>query len=398
MTKPHLVDYTFRTYPVSSIALTTHTPIPFSGPCLNGVPKPWSNTDPNNTTTWSNMLNAVTDVWQAEGSPNIYYYGLLHLDCGSGCVAGIGWLGLQAAVGFDGFGASHSGASDTHAHEVGHNHDRAHAPGCGAGNPGAFPYLDGSNRAIIGNAAHPNYGFDLTSKVIYPYANYFDFMTYCDPVWVSDFTYEALWQFDNVVLAARPTPTGNRSFLIRGSIEPGTTHIEFKPTYTLDTSARLPERGDYMLELLDARSTVIAAYPFEAAHATPDRLDAAPALEVSGFHLTVPYIDGVSELRVRRGSVILGSQKVGAVTSTVNVAQIRSGQLIWSGVADARYLVRASLDNGRTWEVVGLDLNQPTLNLAVTRYSGQRAQFEIVASRGLDSQTLKLGPVFVPKQ
>jgi hypothetical protein len=153
-----------------------------------------------------------------------------------------------------------------------------------------------------------------------------------------------------------------------------------------------------VLELLDARSNVIAAYPFETASATPDRLDAAPALEVSGFHLTVPYVDGVSALRVRRGSVILGSQKAGAITSTLNAAQVRSGQLIWSGVADARYLVRASLDNGRTWEVVGLDLDQPALNLAATRYSGQSAQFEIVASRGLNSQTLKLGPVLVPKQ
>ena len=38
----YLIDYTFRTYPVPSIALTTHTPVPFDGPCLNGVPKPAS--------------------------------------------------------------------------------------------------------------------------------------------------------------------------------------------------------------------------------------------------------------------------------------------------------------------------------------------------------------------
>ncbi|MBI5567686.1 MAG: hypothetical protein HY870_22495 [Chloroflexi bacterium] len=394
----YLVDYTFRAYPVPSIALTTHTPIPFSGPCLNGVPKPWSNSDPNNFTTWSNMLNTVTGVWQAEGSPNIYYYGLLHLDCGSGCVAGIGWLGLHAAVGFDGFGAAHSGASDTHAHEVGHNHNRYHAPGCGAGNPSSFPYLDGSNRAIIGNAANPNYGFDLKSNAIYTYGSYFDFMTYCDPGWVSDFTYEALWQFDNVAQAARPTPIGDRSFLIRGAIDPGTSRVEFKPTYTLDIPARLPIRGDYVLELLDTRSNVIATYPFEAASATPDRYDAAPTPEISGFHLSVPYVDNVSALRVRRGSVVFGSQRADSIVPTVNAAQVRSGQLSWSGVAGARYLVRASLNNGRTWEVVGFDLDQANMNLAATRLSGQPAQFEIVASRGLNSQTLKLGPVFVPEQ
>ena len=377
----YLVDYTFRTYPVPSIALTTHAPVAFYGRCnSSGVPLPWSSTDPNNFTYWENMLDTVTSVWQAEGSPAIYYSGLLHLDCGGGCVAGIGWIGHEAAVGFDGFGAAHSGASDTHAHEVGHNHNRYHAPGCGAGNPASFPYLDGSNRAIIGNAANPNYGFDLNSKAIYTYGSYFDFMTYCDPAWVSDFTYEALWQFDNVTLAARPISTiGDRSFLIRGSIDPDTSRIDFRPAYAINIPARLPQPGEYVLELLDDRSRVIKAYPFAAAVATPDRTDAAPAAQITGFHLTVPYVDGVSTLRVQYGSVIMGSQLVASSTHTVKAAQVRSGQLSWSGASGAYYLVRASLDNGHTWEVIGLDLDRPVLNLAATRFADPHARFEIIA-------------------
>ena len=398
------MDYTFRTYPVPSIALSTHAPVPYYGRCnSSGVPLPWSSADPNNFTAWSGMLNAVTGAWQTDGSPNVYYYGLVHLDCGGGCVAGMGWLGLPAAVGFDGFGVAHSGASDTHAHEVGHNHDRYHAPGCGAGNPSAFPYLDGSSRAIIGNAAHPNYGLDLNSLAIYTYdragGGYFDFMTYCDPAWVSDVTYEALWQYDNITLAARAANRiGTRSFVVHGALDSRTGQVEFKPTYAVNIPARLPQPGDYVLELLDARSNVMAAYPFEMAHATPDRSDASPAPEVSGFHLSVPYLDGVSALRVRRGSAILGRQQAGATTPTVNAAQVRSGQISWSGVAGTQYLVRASLDNGRTWETLGFDLDRPSVNLAATRLSGQRAQIEIIASNGLNSQTLRLSSVFVPKQ
>lgn len=400
----YLVDYTLRTYPVPSVALTTHAPVPFYGRCnSSGVPLPWSPTDPNNFTYWEDMLDTVTTVWQAEGSPNIYYYGLVHLDCGSGCVAGIGWLGLQAAIGFDGFGAAHSGASDTHAHEVGHNHNRPHAPGCGAGNPGSFPYLDGSNRAIIGSAAKPNYGFDLNSQAIYTYqranGGYFDFMTYCDPVWVSDFTYEALWQFENLTLNARSaTPIGDRAFLVRGSFDAATGQAEFRPTYVINSPARLPQPGDYTLELLDARSHVMAAYSFAAVTATPDRLDAAPTPALSGFNLNVPYVDGVNALRVRRGSVILGSQLAGSSTPTVNAPQVRSGQLSWSGVAGARYLVRASLDRGRTWEVIAIDLTQSTLNLSAAHFGGRQVQFEIVASHGLDSRALQFGPITVPKQ
>lgn len=394
----YLIDYTFRTYPVPAITLSTHSVVRYVGPCnTSGVPLPWSNSDPNNFSTWENMLDAVTSVWQAEGSPNIYYYGLLHLDCGGSCVAGIGWIGLQAAVGFDGFGAAHSGASDTHAHEVGHNHGRNHAPGCGAGGAVAFPYLDGNGRATIGNAAHPNYGFDLNSQQIYRYDDTFDIMSYCDPVWVSDFTYEAWWQYDNVTLAARSTTAlGDRSFLISGSIDPGTSRVDFRPTYALNLPARLPDRGEYVLELIDARSRVIAAYPFAAVTALPDRPDAAPTTSIKGFHLTVPYIEGVSALRVRRGSAILGTQLASRTAPSLNAAQVRSGQLSWSGVAGARYLVRASIDNGRTWEVIGLDLLQPSVNLDSARFGGRRTRFEIVASNGLNSRTLTIGPVFVP--
>ncbi len=303
----YLIDYTFRTYPVPAIALTTHTPVPFDGPCNgSGVPKPAS-------TDWSDMLDTVTSVWQVEGSPNIYYYGLVHIDCGSSCIAGIGWIGWPAAMGFDGFGATHSGASSTNAHEMGHNHGRYHAPGCGAGGASTFPYLDGSGRAVIGNAANPNYGFDLNSRAIYTYGGTFDFMTYCNPTWVSDFTYEALWQFDNVALAARPiTTVADRSFLISGAIDPNTSRVDFHPTYALDLPARLPDPGDYVLELIDAHSQVIAAYPFSMITATPDTLDATSTNTYIGFHLTVPYVEGVSALRVRRGDVVLGSQLAGS--------------------------------------------------------------------------------------
>ncbi len=346
----------------------------------------------------------MTSIWQAEGSPNIYYYGLAASSIVAAVVspasAGSAW---QAAVGFDGFGATHSGASDTNAHEIGHNHGRNHAPGCGASGASSFPYLDGSGRAIIGNAANSNYGFDLNSKTIYTFnrsgGGYFDFMNYCDPAWVSDFTYEALWQYDHIALAARSETTiADRSFLISGAIDPATSRVDFQPTYALNLPARLPDPGDYVLELIDAHSRVMAAYPFAAASATPDDLAGNPTATASGFHLTLPYVEGVSAIRVRRGDAILGSQHAGVTMPIVNAAQVRSGQLSWSGVSNAHYLVRASLDNSQTWEMIGFDLNQPTLDLTAARLSGQRVRFEIVASTGLESHMLEFGPVFVPEK
>jgi len=125
----YVTDFTFRIYPVPDIALATHASISYSGPCINGVPDP-------SYGDWIDMLDDVTDLWWNEGRPNSYYYGLVKIDCSGGCISGIGWVGgLKAAVGFDGIGSQHYGASTTHAHEVGHNHDREHSPGCGADDP-----------------------------------------------------------------------------------------------------------------------------------------------------------------------------------------------------------------------------------------------------------------------
>lgn len=401
----YLVNYTFRTYPVPGITLSTHAPVTFNGRCnSSGVPLPWSSSDPNNFTYWSNMLELVTNVWQSEGGPNVYYYGLLHLDCGSGCVAGMGWIGgMQAAVGFDGFGTSHSGASDTHAHELGHNHGRYHAPGCGAsGTDPSFPYLDGSSRAIIGNGANPNYGFDLNSLAIYTYGSYFDIMNYCDPQWVSDYTYEAWWQYDNVTLAAQRAATNNRSLLISGSIDPLTQRAAFEPVYAVDVPARSSSGGDYTLELLDQRGNLLATYPFAAITAQPDRTDGGPSSEIAGFHLAVPYVSGVAAIRIKHGTTILGTQQAKSSAPVLSSLTNRSGQLSWLGREldgePLHYLVRASIDGGVTWETIGVNLTQPTMALDPAFFGGQTVRVEVIASDGLNSTQQALGPFNVPNK
>lgn len=401
----YLIDYTFRTYPVPGITLSTHAPVPFNGRCnSSGVPLPWSSSDPNNFTYWEDMLTLMTNVWIADGRPNTYYYGLLHLDCGGGCVAGIGWIGgYQAAVGFDGFGTAHSGASDTHAHELGHNHGRYHAPGCGASGPDpSFPYLDGSSRALIGNAANPNYGFDLNSLAIYTYGSYFDIMNYCDPQWVSDYTYEAWWQYDNVTLAAQRPGTGNRSLLISGSIDPLAQRASFEPVYAVDVPARSSTGGDYTLELLDQRGSLLAAYPFAAITAQPDRTDEGRSNELVGFHLNVPYVSGVSTLRVKHGTTILGTRQAKSSAPILSTPVNRSGQISWSGREldgePLHYLVRTSIDDGVTWETIGFNLTQPTVTLDPEFFGGQTVRVEVIASDGLNSTQQVLGPFNGPNK
>jgi hypothetical protein len=400
----YLIDYTYRAYPVPSIGLSTHSAVSYSGPCTSSLPNP-------GISDWENVLDAVTNVWLTEGRPNVYYYGLLKIYCGSSCIAGLGWLGYyQVAIGFDGFGTAHSGASETHAHEVGHNHGRDHAAGCGADGPDpSFPYVYPDGRAHIGNDAYQNYGFNINSPAIYTYPSYYELMSYCSPEWISDYTYNGIWTYDNVVLARRSTqPTSNHAFLISGSIDPHADRIGFNPVYALDTPAYQPEGDDYVLEMLNANRQVVASYPFAAAQAQPDRWSTPnQAEEAIGFHLAVPYHADVATLRVRHGDTVLGTLdgNTSAPQLTAPATRFgisRSNQVTWSGSSTTgeplSYLVRVSTDSGQTWETIAVDLPTPAITLNSTDFGGKVVWLQVIGSTGLKSSMLFLGPYLVPKE
>jgi len=395
----YLTDFTFRVYPVASIPTSTHASLSYSGPCYNSLPDPTS-------TDWSNMLYDVRDTWSAEGRPNRYYYGLVKIDCTGGCISGIGYVGYyQVAVGFDGIGASHSSASETHAHEVGHNHGRGHAPGCGASSPDpSFPYVT-DGKGYIGNSAHPNYGFDLKTQAIYPYSTYYDMMSYCGPEWISDYTYEALWDYDNLYMTRSDAPTG-RALMVSGQLDPSADQVSFRPAYVLDLPIQLPTPGDYTLELLDADAQVIAAYPFEPVRAQADRFGAGMAFESVSFNLTVPYDDRIASIRVRRGEAVLGALTAGAQAPSLEAGaatwRTEPGKTLvtWSGRDtdgdELRYLVRASTDGGVTWQVIGVNLTTPALELRSNEWSGQHVLIQVLASDGVHTTALSWGTVNVP--
>jgi hypothetical protein len=111
--------------------------------------------------------------------------------CGGGwCTGGLSslaqrpgdyWARVSTGLGFSG-----EGAAGILVHEIGHAHGRGHAP-CGTGGAGGYPYADGS----IGV-----WGYDTINDRLKDPSLTADFMSYCDPTWVSDYTFNAL--FDRV--------------------------------------------------------------------------------------------------------------------------------------------------------------------------------------------------------
>ena len=84
-----------------------------------------------------------------------------------------------------------------------------------------------------------------------------------------------------------------------------------RPAFTLGGVAGTPTPGDYTLEALDAAGRVIAAYPLALDRAIADPARWGTGFEKTGFHLSLPHIDGIASIRLRRGAAILGTLVAG---------------------------------------------------------------------------------------
>ena len=171
-------------YPASDVEVTVRTPYTFN----TAISASGSG--------FSQILNAITQLRRQDGvDDDVYYYGAFAPKssfasyCGSGCVTGLSAVAdestpnLRASVGI-GFAGDDS--ADTMAHEVGHAHGRNHAPCGGAsGVDPDYPYAG----AVLGVI-----GYDIFQKKLVSQTKYHDMMSYCPPSWVSDYTYDALFQ------------------------------------------------------------------------------------------------------------------------------------------------------------------------------------------------------------
>ncbi len=278
---------------------------------------------------WVQLITDIRMLRAMEGSEG-YYYGAFFRANPFG-IGGLGYIGFPVSIGLN--------VDNVFAHEVGHNMSLFHAP---CGNPGgpdpSFPYRDGGTGA---------WGWEPAFGSIVDPEQHKDVMSYCDPSWISDYSFvRALdWRIATEVApdGVRPADRGTggnldsgtdrrppeKTLLLRGRAVGGELALE--PAFVVDMRPVLPDAaGPYRLEGRGPAGRVRFALDF-----------ALTPLELGGgdFLFAVPYdaaVDGALDRVVLSGPEGELAMGPSTATPTAIVLDRESGRVRailrdWSG-------------------------------------------------------------------
>jgi hypothetical protein len=315
------LDRTQRMYPLPGYDATVHqvytttTAAPLQSDDANGA--------------WNTILSEMFALQVTEGSER-QYYGVVRIGYQSG-IAGLGFIGLPVAIGYD----RPDDRGRVAAHELGHTWNRLHAP-CGnpPGSDPNFPHAGG----IIGRI-----GYDIVQGALKPRITP-DIMGYCVDPWISDYTYQAVMDFRGTALDQASADGARPALLVWGRIVNGRAVVE--PAFQVITRPVLPSRrGAYSLQgtssdgarLFDLSfdPVAVADDPREARHfafAVP--LDQRSAGRLEQIRLSGP---GVALASVSRTPASLRA----APAEAVEVSSAAGGfELRWDAAASPMVMVR----------------------------------------------------------
>jgi len=325
------------------------------------------------------------------------YYGMVDAKSISGSITGCGrYDGAYVSAGRTGLKDRQPG--ETAAQEIGHNFERRHAPGSGAGNPdGSYPSSDGTI---------DEFGVDIVRMQVYRPGFDFDFMGYGGDeatTWTSLYTWRALAGL--LPFAARDTgrhiasppqaEEAQSEFLVgSGSLAPDAILIDdgfFRLRLPDDTGDSMPD-GPYTLELLASDGTVLRSRSFGP---TADS-NASPA-ESGSFFLREPWIDGTDAVVIRYRGTERTRRSLSPNAPVVRLLQPNGGEA-WSTSGEPmirweasdsdgerlQVMIDYSRDDGITWQTIGMPGQGTSFSFDGSRLPGSPfARIRVVVSDGL---------------
>jgi hypothetical protein len=198
--------------------------------------------------SWSNWLDQLMDVRQADNPPsNHYYYGIaapatsFNTFCNGGCIVGLGNVpSAQNPFLFASVGVSFAQARllTTSLHEVGHTMGRPHVD-CGgpSGTDQNYPY-SGDTIGV--------WGYDAVDDQFLTPSTYSDIMGYCDDQWISDYQYQKIFnRISTVNGSAKPSFGPPQAYRV-GVVDEG-GNVVWRRTTTMEP----PKGGEQLVSLRD---------------------------------------------------------------------------------------------------------------------------------------------------
>ncbi|HET6279786.1 MAG TPA: hypothetical protein VFH73_02420 [Polyangia bacterium] len=230
-------------YPVQKVNVRVRAPITYTG-----------------TFSSAKGFTALTQAREMDGAKPWEYYHLF-------VQANLGFLGVGNRAGATAADGSRrvamtilsnmnvDGSTNSTAHELGHNHGRAHTPGCGAAGPDSmYPYMMPPGDAGVN-------GYSLTNRAFKSRTLWRDLMSYCRPQgggrWISDYVWRAFEERVRIVTAFNTgvwSLQDMTSRSLQGFVDPGE-----KPLWTVvsgdlvDGAAAITATRYAVLTLADGR-------------------------------------------------------------------------------------------------------------------------------------------------
>ncbi|MFT3712607.1 MAG: M66 family metalloprotease [Archangium sp.] len=266
---------------------------------------------PSDANSWAALLGGLAQAKGSDGSDR-NYYGWVRANFGGG-VAGIGYLGQATATGRD-------DSAQVAAHELGHNFGRNHAP-CGgaAGADPSYPYP---------NARIGTYGWN-GSQLLAP-TQFVDLMSYCNPGWVSDYSYEGVQRFmegrnEFDPGAVLPFIAADDVVMFAGRVSPdGVVTLSDPQRFHGRVSARLDSSSTVVVQkLIDGRVVRVPVTLVETSEG-----------EEKQFVVVTPYVGELASWAVELNAVVIAQRESDTRPFTPVVKLARDGEAVrvtWTG-------------------------------------------------------------------
>lgn len=354
---------------------------------------------PEGNDGWTEALVQFDDFRSADTSdPKIFYYGALKNTTdeayaqNSAGTAGFGFINelpLSGTPALSAIGLAFENIFvKTMLHELGHNHGRKHINNVDEFNdscsqPGnvdeSYPYnTSGAEYARIGRTGYHIYNQQLYSKTAYH-----DIMTYCERLWVSDYTYSGLRDFQVALNSLGTNFRSNRvvsGWLLRGRVDG--EDWQLRSALFVQDQFRQSASNPYLLTAVDSEGQT-----FDVSF----KLNEYDHAEVRWFKAFVPTENALASLKVVEKATGLVLIQTELASSTRQPRQAERIQMIAKGqwqvlpTYQGRRLVRLSED-GIQWRVLAMDDNQKI----ITGSSQEGDLLEVQYINGLEVERIQI--------